>query len=420
MIDIKKIVADKVNIKKALLKRMDNVNLDDVIKLDQERRAVLVKVETLKAEKNKLSKEIGAFKREGKDSSSIIKKIDEFNAEIEKLDIIQNELTNKINNILIDLPNIPDDDVIEGDKENNEVVRIHLEKPSFNFKTKDHVELSKSLNLVDYERGTKLSGHGFWIYKGIGARLEWALINYFIDFHLKNNYEFILPPHILGEESGYTAGQFPKFREDVFTIKSGGFLLPTAETALINYHRDEILKYEDLPRKYFSYTPCYRMEAGSHRTEERGTLRGHQFNKVEMFAFTTKEQSDAVLNELVNNAEQLVKDLGLHYRVSKLAAKDISTSMAKTYDIEVWIPSMNNYKEVSSVSNARDYQSRRGLIRYKDKNNQNEYVHTLNGSGLATSRLLPAILEQFQNEDGSVTIPIKLRPYLGGLDKISK
>ncbi|MDD4035874.1 MAG: serine--tRNA ligase [Bacilli bacterium] len=418
MIDIRRIVEDKANIEKALLKRMDSVNLDEVIKLDQERREVLVKVETLKAEKNKLSKEIGQLKREGKDSSSIIKMIDDFNVEIENLDIKENELTIKIKDILIILPNILDDDVIEGDKENNEVVRTYKEKPVFNFKTKDHFELTESLNLVDHTRGTKLSGHGFWIYKGIGARLEWALINYFIDFHTKNNYEFIMPPYILGEECGYTAGQFPKFRDDIFEVGNNKFLLPTAETALVNYHRDEILNINELPKKYFSYTACFRREAGSHRTDERGTIRGHQFNKVEMFAFSTNEESDEILVELIDNAEQIVKSLGLHYRVTKLAAKDVSASMAKTYDIEVWIPSMNKYVEVSSVSNARDYQARRGMIRYRNADGKIEYVHTLNGSGLATSRLFPAILEQFQNEDGTVTIPEVLRPYLGNIKTI--
>jgi seryl-tRNA synthetase len=415
MIDIRRIIEDKENVERTLLKRMDNVNLDEIIKLDKERRDILVKVETLKAEKNKLSKEIGRLKRENKDSSTIMRQIDDFNAEIEKLDIKQNELTIKIKDMLSVLPNILDDDVIEGGKENNEVIRTYKDKPNFNFKPKDHVELTESLDLVDHVRGTKLSGHGFWIYKGLGARLEWALINYFIDFHIKNNYEFLMLPYILGEECGYTAGQFPKFREDVFAVGENKFLLPTAETAIVNYHRDEILSIDDLSKKYFSYTACFRREAGSHRADERGTIRGHQFNKVEMFAFSTKEDSDKILEELVNNAEELVKSLGLHYRVTKLAAKDVSASMAKTYDIEVWIPSMNKYVEVSSVSNARDYQARRGMIRYRNKENKIEYVHTLNGSGLATSRLFPAILEQFQNEDGTVTIPEVLRSYMGNI-----
>ncbi len=420
MLDIKRIINEKENVEEALRKKMDDISLDDLVNWYNERVKTLVQVEELKANKNRLTKEIADLKAEGQDIDTMLRQMKNTNVKIDELETRQEELEEKIKNFLIVLPNIPDDDVVAGDKESNKVVKVGGEKPNFNFTPKDHVELLMDLNLVDFERGTKLSGHGYWIYKGLGARLEWALINYFIDTHLKNNYEFLLVPHILEDKCGYTAGQFPKFKDDVFHLTDGGFLLPTAETALVNYYRDEILDYKNLPKKMFSYTPCYRREAGSHRTEERGTVRGHQFNKVEMFAYTTKEQSDNILKELVENAENILKNLGLHYRISKLAAKDVSASMAKTYDLEVWIPSMNEYKEASSVSNARDYQARRGMIRYKDKDGNNEYVHTLNGSGLATSRLLPAIVEQFQNEDGSVTIPEVLRPYMGGLIKIEK
>jgi seryl-tRNA synthetase len=419
MLDIKRIIDNKDEVYRALLKRGIDVDFDEVIKLYNDRRNVLIEVEKLKNEKNGLAKRVGELKRQAIDATDIINEMTTNNQRIDELDLKQNELEDKIKEFLLELPNTPDDDVIAGGKEANQVVRTYGEKTVFNFEFKDHVTLINNLGLVDFERGVKLSGFGHWIYKGIGARLEWALLNYFIEYHLSNSYEFLLPPHILGEECGYTAGQFPKFRDDVFKVSDGGFLLPTAETAIINYHRDEILDYKDLPKKYFSYTPCYRREAGSHRTEERGTVRGHQFNKVEMFGFTTTEGSNNMLDEIVNHAEKLVQDLGLHYRVSKLAAKDVSAGMAKTYDIEVWIPSMNEYKEVSSVSNAKDYQSRRGMIRYRNQEGKIEYVHALNGSGLATSRLLPAIVEQFQNEDGSVTIPVALRKYLGGLDKIS-
>lgn len=420
MLDIKRIINEKDKVYQALLKRGVDINYDEVIELYNERNKILIEVENLKKEKNKLVQEVGELKRQNKNADKLIKKMTINNEKIDKLDEKQKELDAKIKDFLVMLPNIPDDDVPAGNKEANEVIRTFGNKPTFNFEFKDHVTLIKDLELVDFERGTKLGGYGYWIYKGMGARLEWALINYFIDFHFKNGYEFLLPPHILIDECGYTAGQFPKFKDDVFKVTDGGFLLPTAETAIINYHRGEILDYKDLPKKYFSYTPCYRREAGSHRTEERGTVRGHQFNKVEMFAFTTKEDSDKTLEELVNNAEKLVRDLGLHYRVSKLAAGDVSAGMAKTFDIEVWIPSMNEYKEASSVSNARDYQARRGMIRYRTKEGKNEYVHSLNGSGLATSRLLPAIVEQFQNEDGSITIPEVLRPYMGGIEKITK
>jgi seryl-tRNA synthetase len=300
------------------------------------------------------------------------------------------------------------------------VERVLGEVPLFPFEPLDHIELVKTLGLIDYERGVKLGGNGFWLYTGDGSILEWALLNYFIEAHLQNGYQFILPPHILTNQCGYTAGQFPKFTDDVFQIAgeantaSERFILPTAETALVNLHRDEILKEAELPRKYFAYTPCYRKEAGSYRASERGMIRGHQFNKVELFQYTRPEDSDNALQEMIESVEHLLKGLGLHYRVSKLAAGDCSASMAKTYDIEVWIPSMKEYKEVSSASNARNYQARRGNIRFKrDDGHSTELVHTLNASGLATSRLIPAIVEQLQQADHSVIVPKPLRKWVG-------
>jgi seryl-tRNA synthetase len=257
------------------------------------------------------------------------------------------------------------------------------------------------------------------LYKGLGARLEWALVSFFIREHLADGYEFVLPPHILTHRCGYTAGQFPKFEQDVFHLAAGEeeqglFLLPTAETALINFHRDEVLPEASLPLKYFAYTPCYRREAGSYRKRERGMIRGHQFNKVEMFQFTLPEKSDEAHLELLAKAERLVQRLGLHYRVTRLAAADCGAAMAKTFDIEVWIPSMDDYTEVSSVSNAHAYQARRGNIRFKrESTRKNEFIHSLNASGLATSRLLPAIVEQFQQPDGSVAVPEVLRDWVG-------
>ena len=286
---------------------------------------------------------------------------------------------------------------------------------------KDHVELATSLGLVDYDRGAKIAGRGAWIYTNLGAQLEWALLNFFISEHIKDGYQFILPPHILNYESGFVAGQFPKFIDDVFgleNVEPKKFILPTAETALVNFHRNEILSETDLPKKYFAYTPCYRKEAGTYRTEERGMIRGYQFDKVEMVQYTTDDGSDKAFDELVKKAQALLEGLGLCYQLNKLAAGDCSHSMARTYDIEVFIPSMNIYKEVSSVSNARDYQARRGMIRYKDKDGKRHFCHTLNGSGLATSRVFPAIIEQFQNEDGSITIPEVLRPFMGGQEVI--
>ena len=289
---------------------------------------------------------------------------------------------------------------------------------------KNHVELCESLGMIDYQRGAKLGGAGSWVYRGWGARMEWALLNFFINEHINDGFEFILPPHMLGYQCGYVAGQFPKFTDEVYWIKNPTgneerFMLPTAETALVNLHRDEIIPIEELPKKYIAYTPCYRREAGSYRSEERGMIRGHQFNKVEMVQYTEDDKSDVAFKELVEKAERLVQELGLHYRLSKLAAGDCSFSMARTYDIEVWIPSMEIYKEVSSASNARDYQARRGNVRYRGEDKKMHFAHTLNASGLATSRVIPAIVEQYQNEDGSVTVPEVLRPYMG-IDVIKK
>jgi seryl-tRNA synthetase len=318
------------------------------------------------------------------------------------------------------LPNIPDDDVVGGEKENNEVVKEFGKTPTFDFDIKDHVQLGKDLKILDLERATKISGNNFSMYRGLGARLEWALINYFIDYHLEGGYEMIVPPNLVTRDSAYTVGQLPKFEEDVYWTKDGMCLIPTAETVLTNIYRDEILDEEELPKKFFAYTPCYRREAGSYRANEKGLIRMHQFNKVEMYQFTTENQSEESLEELVERAEKLVEGLGLHYRTTKLAAGDCSAVAAKTYDIEVYIPTLEQYYEVSSASNVREYQSRRGNMRYKPSDGgKSKYMHTLNASGLATSRLMVAILETYQQEDGSIQIPEVLRRYIG-IDKITK
>ena len=418
MLDINYILENKEEVKELLKRKMYEADIDELCDKVLEKRKIQRDVELNKSEQNKLSKSVPEVKKSGGDVNEIFKKVKELAAinkeKEEKLKVLEEE----INEVMISLPNLPDKDLLEGGKENNKPIYFYKEKRDFSFKIKDHVELAESLGLIDYERGAKVSGAGTWFYTNLGAQLEWALINYFISTHIKDNFEFMLPPHILNYESGYTAGQFPKFKEDVFKLDiedSFKFLLPTAETALINYYRNEILKEEDLPKKFFAYTPCYRKEAGTNRIEERGMIRGYQFNKVEMVEFTADNDSDRAFEELLNKAKVLIEGLGLHYRVSKLAAADCSHSMARTYDLEIWIPSIDIYKEVSSVSNARSYQARRGMMRYKDKEGKMHYMHTLNGSGLATSRIFPALLEQYQNEDGSVTIPEVLRPFMGGL-----
>ena len=420
MLDINLIRERPEYVKEALKKKLWDTDFTELLEWDKQKRELLKTVEDNKAEQNRLSASVPAAKKAGEDVSKIfmqVKEIAKKNAEFEQK---LAEISDKMDRFLEALPNIPDDDLVGGGKENNKVVHQYGKKPEFSFKMKDHVELATSLGLVDYDRGAKIAGRGAWVYTNLGARLEWALLNFFISEHLKDGYEFILPPHLLNEQSGYVAGQFPKFREDVFWLEGlepQRFLLPTAETALVNLHRDEILSEDDLPRKYFAYTPCYRREAGSYRTEERGMIRGYQFDKVELVQYTKPEDSDAAFEELVRKASSLVNKLGLHFQVSKLAAGDISHSMARTYDIEVYIPSIGIYKEVSSASNARDYQARRGHVRYRDsETKKTRFVHTLNASGLATSRVFPAILEQYQQEDGSVVVPEVLRPFMGGIE----
>ena len=442
MLDIKKIKENPDAVKAGLkAKEVDcDAIIDRILELDVQVRALKTSTETKTAEKNKLSKENGKLfgqkkgaERKGEDVSAIEAQINANMAASVAIDeaiaddkLKLKELDEQFYTAMLSLPNLPDADLLPGGKENNEPLRYIGEKHSFDFEPKHHVDLCTDLGLIDYERGVKLAGAGNWMYTGMGARLEWALLNYFIDTHTADGYDFILPPHMLEYQCGLTAGQFPKFADEVFKIANhpteGGtfYMLPTAEAALASVYRDEILTEADLPKKFFAYTPCFRREAGSHRADERGMVRGHQFNKVEMFQFTTAEGSDEAFEELVKKAENLVAGLGLHFRTVKLAAGDCSASMARTYDIEILIPSMNGYKEVSSVSNARDYQARRGNIRYRRADGKIDFVHTLNGSGLATSRIFPAIVEQNQRADGSVVVPEVLRKYLGGLEVIEK
>ena len=440
MLDIMKIRLNPDEVKAGLkAKEVDcDAIIDRILMLDKEIKALKTSSETKTAQKNKISKENGklfgmkkGLEKKGEDTSAVDAQIESNKAESIRLDeavaeeaALLKEKNAEFRTCMLALPNLPDADLLPGGKENNEPLRYIGEKHSFDFEPKHHVDLCTSLGLIDYERGVKLAGSGNWMYTGMGARLEWALLNYFIDTHTADGYDFILPPHMLEYACGETAGQFPKFADEVFKIANhpteGGifYMLPTAEAALASVYRDEILTEADLPKKFFAYTPCFRREAGSHRADERGMVRGHQFNKVEMFQFTTAEGSDAAFDELVTKAENLVAGLGLHFRTVKLAAGDCSASMARTYDIEILIPSMNGYKEVSSVSNARDYQARRGNCRYRRADGKLDFVHTLNGSGLATSRIFPAIVEQNQRADGSVVVPEVLRKYLGGIEVI--
>lgn len=408
MLDTNKIRENKEEVKKSLLKRLkeSDFNLDEIILLDDQRKNLLTKIESLKAERNKNSKT--------KPTPEVIEKMKIIGNEIKALDAKISQTKENLKEKLSQLPNIPAEDVVAGEKENNKVLKQCGKKPNFKFQPKDHIQLSENLKIIDYERGVKIAGSGFWVYRGDGAVLEWALLNYFVDFHRKNKYTFLLPPYLLTEESAYTSGHLPKFKDDLFWTQDNLCLNATSEMMVGNYHRNEVLNEKELPLKYFAYSACFRREAGGYRAEERGMIRGHQFNKVEMFQFTLPEKSWEAFEELRKNAELLIKNLDLHFQSVQLAAADMSSAMAKTIDIEVWIPSMGIYKEVSSVSNALDYQARRGNIKYRNITDQkNEFVHTLNASGLATSRLIPAILEQFQQKDGSIKVPKVLQKYTG-------
>ncbi len=442
MLDIRKIKENPDAVKAGLkAKEVDcDAIVDQILALDEKIRALKTTTETKTAEKNKLAKENGKLfgqkkgaEKRGEDTSALEAQIAENSAKSVALDkAIENDaaelkvLSDEFRVAMLSLPNLPDEDLLPGGKENNQPLRYIGEKPAFDFEPKHHVDLCEGLGLIDYTRGVKLAGAGNWMYTGMGARLEWALLNYFIDTHTADGYDFILPPHMLEYQCGETAGQFPKFADEVYKIANPTddrthYMLPTAEAALCSIYRDEILAESDLPKKLFAYTPCFRREAGSHRADERGMVRGHQFNKVEMIQFCKPEDADAAFEELVTKAEKLVEGLGFHFRTVKLAAGDCSASMARTYDIEILIPSMDGYKEVSSVSNARDYQARRGNIRFRrEATGKPEFLHTLNGSGLATSRIFPALVEQNQRADGSIVVPEVLRKYLGGLEVIEK
>ena len=428
MLDINLIRTQTSWVREQLLKRGADIDFTTLLKMDTDKRKLQTANDELKNKRNTVTAEIARIKKSGANADKLITEMKKIGDTIAKNDATIADLEQRIYDFMSAVPNIPSADSIAGGKENNRVLKTFGKMPTFNFTPKNHVDLCVGLGLIDYERAAKISGKNTWVYTGAGAILEWALLNYFIDFHITNGYKFLMLPHLLNYQSGVVAGQFPKFTDDVFItnyhadIRQSKFLLPTAETALINMHRDEIVDANVLPIKYAGFTPCYRKEAGNYRTEERGMIRGFQFNKVEMFVFCTPEDTPKYFAELTKYAEKLVEGLGLHYQTVALAAGDCSSAMAKTYDVEVFIPSMNVYKEVSSISACNDYQARRGNIRYRSQatpgagdKNKPQFLHTLNASGLATSRLIPAIVEQFQQSDGSVAIPKVLHKYMHGM-----
>ena len=425
MLDIKLIREQPDFVKAQLARRGSGAQeaLDQLIQVDQDRRSKLQKTETLKNQKKTLSQEVGQLKQKGGDATRQMDQVKSINQEIKELDDRLRNLEEQVQGILQNIPNLPDASVPDGaDATANPVVRQWGDPPQLSFPPKSHLELGESLGLLDLKRAAKIAGTRFAVFKGQGAALLRALIQFMLDTQTRENgYVEMYPPVLVNEESLIGTGQLPKFKEDLFKLNDDPYyLIPTAEVPVTNYHRDEILKAEDLPIRYAAYTLCFRREAGSYGKDTQGIIRQHQFDKVELVQFVQPEQSYELLETLVTHAESILKKLNLHYRVMELCTGDLGFSVAKTYDLEVWLPSQNTYREISSCSNFTDYQARRAKIRYKKKDGSKaEWVHTLNGSGLAAGRLFVAVLENYQQADGSIRVPEPLRPYLNGLDRIT-
>lgn len=422
MLDIKRIRTDFDGVAAKLATRgVAAETLADIKELDAKRREILVTVEELKAERNTVSAEIAQAKRNKENVDDKIAAMQKLSADVKNLDAELLEIDEKLNAILAVLPNTPHDSVPVGvDEEENVEVRRWGTPREFNFEPKAHWDLGEDLDILDWERGAKVTGARFLFYKNLGARLERALYNFMLDEHITEGYQEIITPYMVNRDSMYGTGQYPKFKEDTFELTDTNYvLIPTAEVPLTNYYRNEILEEKDLPIYFTALSPSFRSEAGSAGRDTRGLIRLHQFHKVEMVKFATPEQSYDELEKMTANAENILQKLGLPYRVLSLCTGDMGFSAAKTYDLEVWIPAQNAYREISSCSNTEDFQARRAQIRYRDAaEGKVKLLHTLNGSGLAVGRTVAAILENYQNEDGSVTIPEVLRPYMGGIEVI--
>lgn len=418
MLDSKEIRKDPERIKLAMRNRGSNMDekIDEILEIDQQRRNIQATVEAMKADQNAVSKKIPAMKKAGEDTAEIMKKMKELSDRIAEENTKLTNLSKKQLDLLLSIPNIPHESVPIGkDDSENVEVRKNGRPREFTFSPRAHWDIGKSLDILDPERAAKVTGKRFHFYKGLGARLERAVINFYLDTHTENGYTEILPPFLVNRASMTGTGQLPKFEEDAFKLTDPDyFLIPTAEVPVTNLHRDEILFGDRLPVKYCAYSACFRAEAGSAGRDTRGLIRQHQFNKVELVKFAKPEESYEELEKLTNDAERVLQLLGLPYRVVCLCTGDMGFSSAKTYDIEVWMPSYGRYLEISSCSNFEDYQARRAAIRYKEQiQDKAKLLHTLNGSGVAIGRTVAAILENYQNEDGSVTVPEKLRPYMG-------
>lgn len=422
MLDMRLLRKDPREVEAKLKTKDPSVHLAPLLELDEEIRSIKGQVEELKNKRNLLSKEIGERKRKGEDVSAKMAEVGGMGDQIAQLDQQLRKKEEALHLGLGKLPNLPmEGSKVSEDPKDNVCLRSFGQKPHFSFAPKNHVELNEQLKLFDFKRAAKVAGSHWPSYCGMGARLEWALLNYMIDIHLENGFTFWLPPLMARPEIAFGSGNLPKFEQQLFKIHDEDYqlyLIPTSEMALMGLHNDETLKSEELPLKYVSYTPCFRREAGALGAQERGLIRMHQFNKVEMFVFAHPEESGRMFEEMVASAETIIKGLGLHFRTMELVTGDMSFAAAKTIDLEVWLPGQNRYYEVSSVSNCTDFQARRSNARFKLKEEKPEFVHTLNGSGLATSRLMVALLENNQRPDGTVEIPLVLHKYLGGIKEL--
>lgn len=420
MLDIKEMRRDPERVAKAVGRRGKEIDMKPFLEADEKRRQIIAKVEELQAQRNAKSKEVGQLKRNGENADALMAEVSAIKEEIEKLEASKEDVDKFVTEFVASIPNMPKDDIPDGGEDDYHVERTWGTPREFDFEPKAHWELGEALDILDFNRAAKVTGSRFVFYKGLAARLERAVIAFMIDMHTdKHGYTELIPPYMTNSTSDFGTGQLPKFAEDMFHLENTDYyLIPTAEVPVTNYHRDEILTEKDLPVKYCAFSPCFRSEAGSAGRDTRGIIRQHQFHKVEMVKLAHPDHSWEELESLTNDAEEVLQALGLPYRVITLAAGDIGFSSAKTYDIEVWLPSYGKYREISSCSNFVDFQARRANIRFRDNDGKVRYVHTLNGSGLAVGRTVSAIMENYQNEDDSITIPEALVPYMHGYTEI--
>ena len=420
MLDIKLMRKEPERVAQAVGRRGKEIDMQPFMTADEKHREIIAQIEELQSQRNTKSKEVGQRKRNGESADDLMAEVSAINEKIKVLDESKDALEKEVRDFVVSIPNMPADDIPDGGEDDYRVERVWGEPRKFDFEPKAHWDLGVDLDILDFDRAAKVTGSRFTFYKGLAARLERAIISFMIDMHPdKHGYTELIPPYMTNSASDFGTGQLPKFAEDMFHLENTDYyLIPTAEVPVTNYHRDEILSEKDLPVKYCAFSPCFRSEAGSAGRDTRGIIRQHQFHKVEMVKLAHPDHSWEELESLTQNAEDILQALELPYRVICLSAGDIGFSSAKTYDLEVWLPSYGKYREISSCSNFLDFQSRRANLRFRDADGKVRFVHTLNGSGLAVGRTLAAILENYQNEDGSVTIPKALVPYMHGYTEI--